>query len=89
MDPDSEQRKIRTSPLLPGFEIITPPGYADEDWAEVVRRALAGEPFEPPPQDERYMSHAAPDLEQLIPRASRRPRSRWNRHRLPSGAQGP
>jgi hypothetical protein len=51
-----------------GFTIMTPPGYSEEGWAEVVRRAEADESFEPPPQDERFMRHAAPDLEQLVPR---------------------
>jgi hypothetical protein len=33
-----------------------------------VRRAGLGQPFEPPPQDERLMPHGAPELEALIPR---------------------
>ncbi len=66
------------SEVVPGaiptsFTIITPPGYSDEDWAEVVRRAEAGEPFEPRPQDERYMPHADPGLEALIPRDATTP----------------
>jgi hypothetical protein len=44
--------------------IVTPPGYTDEEWAEVLRRAGVGKGFERLPIDEHSLSHdpQSPDI---------------------------